>query len=369
MPKDHSSDWGPLIARRILADCLEVKAGETVLVEAWTKNLPWAECFEVEARELGALPLITYDSDAAYWKAFENGRLESIGTFSALDKALFQNANAFVYLYGPSDRSRLLRLPEDVLKQLFAYEHDWMKLVSEGNLRWCRVELTRVTPKLAKEYGVNYERWLKEIFEASMVEPGTLSELGKRVSEKIERGKVLRITHPNGTDLELHLNNRRSIVSDGKSNKEAGMATHGSTIPSGAVLTSVDEDYAEGSIISNQITRFGTGRPSGVGAKWTMRGGHLQEYSYYRGVEEFRKDLKKIGEGMTKPAGISIGLNPKIRKAPLFEIYEKGAISFAIGSNEEFGGGTKGHNRTWIVVRGATAYVDGEAIVRNGKFA
>jgi leucyl aminopeptidase (aminopeptidase T) len=367
MARNYPAMWGPALARSILQDYLELKKGDKLVVEAWTKNLPWVDSFLIEARRLGALPLVVYESDAAYWESFENGWLESLGTFTPTDRAILENTDAYVYLYGPADRYRLLTLPPEKLKQIVNFEHDWFKLAAEKGLRWCRVELTRATPKLAREYGVSYQRWIKELFEASTLKPRELSDLGTPLAKKIEEGESILISHPNGTNLELRLKERRSFVWDGKADEVMVKTGHGSTIPSGAVLTSVDEQFGEGQIISNQITRYGTGRGIGTGIKWTLKGGRLEDYSLQQGKNEFLKDLKAIGEGNVKPAVLIIGLNQKIRKAPLFEIYERGTVSFALGANEEMGGETKGHERTWITLRGANVSVDGEKIIHKGK--
>jgi leucyl aminopeptidase (aminopeptidase T) len=366
MPKDRISLWGPPLARRILLDCIKLKKGETVAIEAWTRNVPWVDYFIIEARRVGAFPLVIYDSDKAFWYAYENHWFENLGALSPLERALWQNADAFVNLYGPADRTRLLTIPEEERKEFLAFEDEWFNIVKERKTRWVRVELTRATPKLAREYGVNYESWLKELFEASTMDPKELSTLGNRLVQKMQGGKVLTITHRNGTNLELRLKNRKYSIWDGTTEVE-GMSGHGSTVPSGSVLTSVDEQFAEGKIISNQVIRFGTGRGVGTSAKWVFKSGHLEDYSYQKGVNEFESDLKRIGEEKIKPALFSIGLNPKIRKAPLFEIYERGTISFAIGSNEEVGGETKGEFHSWIVLRGASVSVDGSAIIRSGK--
>ncbi len=367
MPKDRISLWGPPLARRILLDCIKLKKGETVAIEAWTRNVPWVDYFIIEARRVGAYPLVTYDSDKAFWYAYENHWFENLGTFSSLDRAVSQTVDAYVYLYGPADRTRLMTIPEDERKQFLAYEDEWFNLAKERKTRWIRVELTRATPKLAREYGVNYEGWLKELYEASTVDPKELSNLGNHLVQKMQGGKALTVTHPNGTNLELRLKNRKYSVWDGTAESNAEMPGHGSTVPSGSVLTSVDEQFAEGKIISNQLIRFGTGRGVGVGAKWVFNSGRLEDHSYQRGGSEFESDLKRIGEDKIKPALFSIGLNQKIRKAPLFEIYESGTISFAIGSNEEVGGDTKGEFHSWIVLRGANVSVDGKAIIRGGR--
>jgi leucyl aminopeptidase (aminopeptidase T) len=366
MAKDRLSVWGPALAKRILNDSLKLEKGESVVIEAWTRNIPWVDYFIIEARRVGAFPLVIYDSDKAFWYAYESGWLENLGTFGGVDHSIWENADGYVYLYGPSDRTRFLTLPEKDREKAFAFEEEWFRIAKERKIRWARIELTRATPKLAREYGVNYEKWMKELFEASTINPNELSTLGNDLAQKMQGGSALSITHPNGTHLELKLRNRKYSVWDGTA---GSMERHGlgTTVPSGALLTSVDEQFAEGKIISNQLVRFGTGRGVGVGAKWEFKSGRLENYSYQEGKGEFETDLKRIGSERVKPALFSIGLNPKIRKAPLFEMYERGTVSFAIGSNAEIGGDTKGDQTSWIALRGANVTVDGKPITRSGK--
>jgi leucyl aminopeptidase (aminopeptidase T) len=365
--KNRVAAWGPNLARAVLSNCIGLQKGQSVVVEAWTKNLPWVDAFLVEARRIGAFPLVYYESDAAFWETQESEASESLGVLTPLDRALLQVADAYVYFYGPSDRRRFLTLPKDQFKQLINYEHEWHNIASERGIRLCRVELTRATPKLARDFGVNYEKWIRELYEASIIDPESISRSGKNLAKKLETGERLEIKHDNGTDLKLNLKRRRTFVWNGRYDEELGKLGHGATLPSGAVMTTLDEGYAVGQIVSNQTVRFGTGRGTAKGVTWIFKEGRLIDYTFRTGREEFLKDVADIGDQNLKPAFFSVGLNPKIHISPLFESFEKGTVSFSIGANEELGGESKGKHHSWISLRGANVIIDGESVVRAGK--
>ncbi|MGI0053052.1 MAG: hypothetical protein ACRECR_02175, partial [Thermoplasmata archaeon] len=102
------------LARNVLKDALRVRSGESVLIEAWTESLGYAEAFQLEARRLGARPLILYESDSAYWKSLEAVGARPLGAPGRAEWAALNAANAYVFFWGPADRARFRSLPPGV---------------------------------------------------------------------------------------------------------------------------------------------------------------------------------------------------------------------------------------------------------------
>jgi aminopeptidase len=360
--------WSRRLARSVLQKSLAMKKGEKLTIEAWTNALPWVDAFLVEARKMGVLPMVIYDSDKAFWTNVEEGRAKSLGALGSQELAALKETDAYVYFWGPIDRTRWYKLPKSTLKALTAYEEDWFKIAKDRGLRWCRIELSRATEDLAKEYGIDYAQWVRELLEASTINPYQMVRNGKKIAEKLENGSEVVISHPNGTNLKLQLRGRKAFVDDGivdEADVKAGFGE--SNVPSGVVSVALDETYAEGTFIANRPTRHGPARGRSDKGVWTFDNGKLTKYSYGLGKKDFDRIYMKAGEEKNKPAILSVGLNPKIHDSPLFEDQELGAVTIYVGSNDWLGGGTKGELRTWLVLRGANLTVDGEAVIESGK--
>ncbi|MGI0078862.1 MAG: aminopeptidase [Nitrososphaerales archaeon] len=361
--------WAPRLARSVLRNSLALKKGEKLTIEAWSRALPWVDAFLTEAREMGVRPMVIYESDAAFWASLEAGRTKSLGVLGAQEFAALRESNAYVYFWGPADRTRWHKLPSATVSAVTAYEDEWFKIAKEAKLRWCRIELARATEELAREYRISYSEWVRELLEASTVNPEPMIRNGRKIADTFENGQDVVITHRNGTRLELHLKGRKPFVDDGVVDEADVKAGFGeSNVPSGVVTVAVDESFAEGKLKANRPTRHGPSRGRSDEGEWTFENGKLSKYSYGGGEKDFsRIYLKSDHEVRDRPAILSIGLNPKIRDSPLFEDQELGVIAFYIGSNEWLGGSNKGDFHSWLLLRGADLTVDGEVLLKGGK--
>lgn len=360
--------WGPRIARNVLRNTLNLKKEENLTMEVWTHGVPWIEPFVIEARKIGAHPLVIYESENAFWTNVEEGRAKSLGVLGPQEWAALRETNAYVFFWGPSDRARWHSLPKSTEKAITAYEEEFFKLVKEKGIRWCRIELERATEGAAKEYGISYSSWVKELLEASALNPKTMARNASKVAQRFKTGHNVVITHQNGSHLELRLKGRKPYVDDGVVDANDVKAGFGeSTVPSGVVQVTVDETFATGVFKATRPSKHGPSRGQSDGGEWTFENGRLVKYNYKRGESDFSKLYLKAGPERDLPATFSIGLNPKIHDAPLLEDQGLGVVNLYIGANEWLGGSTKGDFSTWLTMEGANVTVDDEPLVSSGK--
>jgi len=317
---------------------------------------------------MGVNPLVIFESENAFWKNVKEGRAKSLGQIGSHEIAALRESDAYVYFWGPADRLQWHSLPKSTVDSLTAYDETWFKIAEETELRWCRLELGRVTEELAADYGIDYGEWVTELLEASTIDPRPMVRDGKKVAEKLERGRNVEITHRNGTKLELRLKGRKCYVDDGiidETDVKAGFGE--SNVPAGVVTVAVDEKYAEGKFVSNRPTRHGPSKGKSDNGAWTFKEGKLSKYDYEKGKKYFDRLYAAGGEEKDRPGILSIGLNPKIRNSPLFEDQEYGVVTVYVGSNGWLGGDNGGDFKAWIALRGADVNVDGEDILKSGK--
>ena len=363
-----TKSWAPKLARNVLRNTLGVKEGETLTIEAWPRALPWLDAFLIEARKTGVHPMVIYESESAYWTNIDQGRSESLGKIGAQEWAALKESNAYVFFWGPADRIRWHKLSDATLKSLTAYEEEWFKIMKDRGMRMCRLELSRATEELAQQYGISYSGWVRELLEASTLDPKQMVREGRKISATLERGSKVLISHSNGTKLELRLKGRKPYVDDGVVDEADVKAGFGeSTVPSGVVMVAVDEEFAEGRFNANRPTRFGPSKGLTDQGRWDFENCRLAKFKYAKGEKEFNRLYVKAGPERDRIGILTIGLNPKIRDSPLFEDQERGVVTIYVGVNEWLGGANKGEFRTWLVLRGADVTVDGEPLLRAGK--
>jgi aminopeptidase len=374
MLPDYPESLRRAFARNVLRNSLLLRRGENLLVETWSGTLAWAESLVLEARILGAHPVLVVEDEATYWRCVEEAPAANLGQIGSHEWATLRASDAHVYLWGPNDTIREEALPSSIRNRINANDHEWFRLVARSRIRSIRWDLGRSNEVWAQRYGVDLARWRSELIEGATVDPRPMRRDGRFLAKEFRTGKSLRITHDNGTDLTLRLAGRRPRVADGVLDAQdvrAGDVVQ--VLPSGVVAVTVDERFADGSFIGDGSgdVAFASGSLSQIplgGGQWRFRNGKLTEFSYERGEAEFRRGYKAAGPGKERPGLISVGLNPSTTSIPLLFDQERGVLSLSIGRNAEMGGHNRGARFTaYSSIRKADLTVDGTAVLRNGE--
>ncbi|MDE1820543.1 MAG: aminopeptidase [Euryarchaeota archaeon] len=355
------------VARKVLKETLRVKKGENVVIETWNHTLDLARAFVLEARKLGAHPVLLFEDERTYWDSVDSADPRELGKVGSHEWALLSKAQAYVFLWGPEDRPRFRRLDPKVMEKLHAYNDEWYARAKRARLRGARMEIGRVTEANAQQFNVPLAAWRQEVLEATMADTATMVREGKHLAQVLQRGKRVTIDHPNGTHLELQLRGKRPVVEDGVVGAEDVAAGQNMTsVPGGYVAVALDERYGEGTFRSNRTSFLSGGRAEG--GEWTISGGRLTASTYRSGGEFLSAPFEKAPKkGRDQLGMLSIGLNPRISSSPQMEDQERGVVLVTLGRNDNVGGSNKVPFLTWLALGGANVSVDGKPLVAGGN--
>lgn len=356
------------LAEAVLAKTLRVRAGESVTIEAWTHTLALAAEFERAAVRRGARPIILYHDDASFWQLVDEGHAATLGAIGDHELAAVGKTDAYVFLEGPEDRSRFHGLPGKTREELFAWEWKWWRGAERAGLRCAWVLLGRAVPGSARFFRVDLRRWRDELYRASLVDPAEMRAPGLRLQRAFQRGRQIRVTHPNGTDLSLRLRHRRVTLHDGVLDaRDLSQGPFMEEVPSGYVPAPLDERSAEGVIVGNVPGHTMSGGSPLTGGRWTFRNGRLVDFSHATGQAEARAEYDAAPpEGRDRVGVLSVGLNPEIEMAPYVADQKRGRIMLLVGGNRYHGGTNASPFHMFLLQDGATVTVDGRAVVRDG---
>ena len=355
------------LARSVLRQRLNVKPGESVTIESYSRSLPWATAFVREARRLGARPLLHYEDEDAYWTAIEEGRASLIGTLSEAEMGALKETDVYVYFWGPEDMARRRKLSESAAEKAVAFNSRWYEVARKTGLRGARMAIARVTEPNARLFGVPYRAWRDEIVTATSQDITPMVKQATRIRQALARGRSVRIRHSNGTDLTLGLVGRPAVEAVGRVTAENLKTAFGmmTSVPDGSVYTAVDEGVAEGTFLANRATT--TAGPHRVGGRWRFQNGRLREARYQKGEASFQSGYRAGGPARERPAFIEVGLNPSLHVSPLMEEAELGMISFGVGSNASFGGKSSSPFSEYLSLAGGDLLIDDVPFVRRGR--
>lgn len=136
-------------------------------------------------------------------------------------------------------------------------------------------------------------------------------------------------------------------------------------IPGGNLLVCPDESYADGTIVFDRPTPYMGKWVNGI--RFDFKNETLNEYRARLNANVLKASYEKATGEKDKVAVLGIGLNPKARLGFLQDSICAGAITVAIGGNDDVGGASKTNFYFPGVITKATLSVDGNTIVQNGK--
>ncbi|MCI4336523.1 MAG: hypothetical protein L3K17_04930 [Thermoplasmata archaeon] len=354
-------------ARNIVTKYLKVRRGEYAIIESWDHTMPMASAMVDELRRAGGNALLIHEDEDAWWRAIDRKQGKLLGKSSAPEWAAMKAADVYVMFWGPGDTDRIVKDhlsgDEKTFDEALAWNWPWYEVARKTGLRGGRMSAGFVTEGRARQWRVDRAQWEENVLRACLVDPEETAKNGARLCKALSRGRSVRITHPNGTDLELALSGVPPRLHDGRPHprdKRYGPYDMLAQIPAGRVDVALDSKTAEGCIRANRRTNIWWS--SHAGGALEFADGRLTSYSFEEGAEDFARQYQNGTPGKDRASGVTFGLNPAAKDVPILESVERGSVSLVIG------GGTTGSNfMSWISLAGSEISIDGTPIIRAGK--
>ena len=349
---------------RLLADyCLEVRAGQQVVVRSTTLAAPLLLALQAEILGRGAWPLLRPDlpgQGEGWWAAAGDEHLDG---FAPADLREAEETDASVSIQAPENTTALAGV--DPARMARAARARAPIREAAMRRRWCSTFWP--TPAAAQQARMGTREFAAFVARATFLDrPDPVAawlELSARQAALVERlsaAEELRI-EAEGTDLRLRVGGRMWVNSDGRRN-----------MPSGEVFTGPLEDSATGRI------RFTIpSSPRGVevsGIELEFRDGVVvdaradQGHDYLLATLDTDPGARRLGE-------IGIGTNMGIDRpvgAILFDEKIGGTVHLAVGRSYPETGGTNESAVHWDMIcdlrAGGRLLADGEVVQENGTF-
>jgi leucyl aminopeptidase (aminopeptidase T) len=355
-------------ARNIVTKYLKVRAGEYAIIESWNHTMPMASAMVDEVRRVGGNALLIHEDEDAWWRAIDRKQSKLLGRSSAPEWAALKAADVYVNFWGPGDTDRIEKIPERTFDEALAWNWPWYAVARRTGLRGVRMTEGFVTEGRARKWALDPVRWEESMLRASLIDPEETAKSGARLRKALSRGKKVRITHSNGTDLEVALAGVAPRLLDGRPHPyEKGDSPSGmlQQIPGGSLDVALDSKTAEGSILANRRTNIWW--TVHAGGTLEFAGGKLTSYSFGEGEEEFAHQYTNGTAGKDRASALKFGLNPAVRDVPNLETVESGSVSLQIGGNRYLKGSNGSSFFTWLSLGGSEIAIDGTPVIRAGK--
>ena len=352
------------IARNVLSSTLGIQPNDDVIVETWGHGLPIADAFVYRLRELGARPMLLFEHEEVFWKSVASIRGDKLGRVGEHEWAAIEKAKGYVFIPGPADIQKVGK-NRSKFGSATSYNEEWYQRAKRYRLKAARIGLGYATRNRARAYKFSLPAWQRMLLAASTIDFATLKDKVTKLAPLLHGGQV-KITAPNGTNLTVRLVGREPYVEDCMVDEDD--LVHGrnvANIPGGNVLVCPDESYAEGTVVFDRPTPY-IGRWIG-GVRFNFRNGELAEYQARLNAGVLKANYEKASGAKNRIAAIGVGVNPMARMGFLQDGIVAGAVTVAVGGNDDLGGANKTDFYFPGILTRATLTVDDNPVVKNGK--
>jgi leucyl aminopeptidase (aminopeptidase T) len=201
-----------------------------------------------------------------------------------------------------------------------------------------------------------------------------MDRAGRAIAQRLERGRVMRITTPDGTDLRLPLEGRTVSVNTGimpTNFAEARLATLRTvTLPGGQLIVAPVETAGSGRVVVRRARC--DGQPL-VNARFELRAGRIANFAADSGAACVTDYLVRNATPADRLGYVLIGLNPALQPVESGKGYypglASGLVHVGFGYNADLGGANSTPVEKGFPLLRATVTIDGTVVVRDGRVA
>jgi len=349
------------VARRLVRECAQVQAGESVYIEGRLDSARYLELLAFECERVGARPLVVLQSDEARAR-----RLAQLPPAQ-----LETRAASWIEAVRAADVVFSMRL-EDGSPQLFASltaeqigadrrgRKQLADLIYDGTRRWVGSDFP--TPDQARAFGLEFDEYSAAFWKAIDIDYAALRARAERVCALLHGATEVHITSAKGTDLRL-------VIEGRPLDRDVGLAVGDvpfTNVPAGEVCLSPLEDGADGVVVFDMAFWDG---------EWVedlevaFERGVARGIRAVRGLELFNDTTAGASGGGNVIGELGIGLNPAVSRAcgnMLLDENILGSIHIAVGDNRSMGGLNESSLHWDLLVMAPTVTVDGEPLLQEG---
>lgn len=356
------------LARRIVTQSAGVKEGEVVRISGIARDMELLENIVVEVEKVGGHPLLTVNSERMSKKYYAEVPEKYDTQEPKLGLALAKIVNVNISVDSTENEGLLADVPPARLAasakagQPVAAESvkNKVRSVDVGNDLY-------PTEWRAKRFEMPFDNFAKTFWEGVNIDYANLQTIGETAKTALA-GKEIEITHPNGTNLKMNVENRPIYISDGIISADdvqkgsltvflpAGEAAVTPAANSGDGKFVIEKQFFEGKEVNNLSLTF-------AGGKLTAMTGEGP------GFEKLKANYDAFGEGKDLLGFVDIGINPNMKLAPSTKLgnwVSAGMVSVGTGNNIWAGGNNNTSGGVAGHLAGATVKIDGRTIVENG---
>jgi leucyl aminopeptidase (aminopeptidase T) len=358
------------IAHQLIASAM-LQEGQSVLVTGSVRDAGLMEDLAIEARKVGAQPLLSIWSERLVRRSYDEVPAKYDDQEPKLDLAMTKLFDAQIFIDIGESEGLLAGIPEGriaVRSKAFAPVNEAIlkrdvHFVNLGNALY-------PTATLAKRLGITQTRLASGFWKAVAVPPEQMQAAGERLRGVFAGGGNAQLTHPNGTSLTFDVSGRTPTISSGvltQAQATQGGAALFTWLPAGEFQLAAVPGSAEGKIVIDKALWRGK---EIRGLTLAFSQGKLTSMTAKSGLETLKATYDAAGPGKERFGVIDIGLNPAVNfplSTGAIVWPQAGAVTVVVGNDVFSGGDNNADFQFAAQLGGASITVGGKPVVEKGR--
>jgi leucyl aminopeptidase (aminopeptidase T) len=340
------------VSKKVISETLRLKKGETLTIESWNNGLPFVRRLVVEARKIGAIPVVIFEDESAYIEGVRVTPKDVLGSMGKQEFGLLAGSDAYVFIPGPPIGAYSPRLSREEVTNSTKYNRSWYEAAEKARLRGARFPFGYVGNDYARLLRKRPEEVARHQLKAALADFSSISANARAIGQALQDGAQGTVLTAGGR-LEFALRGDLEVQDGLVGEDDVAGGDNMAYVPPGYVSKQVDPASAKGAVmLSPAVTRLGLL----ADARLEFESGKLVGWKSKGSPKMLAELVEAVQPDKRVLSSVMVGLNPLMR-------YENGQdrmVSGAIG----FGGfGFMG------TVRRGSLTVAGKALVQMGKLA
>jgi leucyl aminopeptidase (aminopeptidase T) len=340
------------VARKVITETLRLKKGEALTIESWNNGLPFARRLVVEARRIGAIPMVIFEDESAYIKGVKVTPKDVLGSMGKQEYGLLAGSDAYVFIPGPPIGAYSPGLSRQEVTDSTKYNSSWYEAAEKARLRGARFPFGYVGKDYAKLLRKKPEEVVRHQLKAALADLSGISASGRAIGRAMQDGAQGTLLTAGGK-LEFALRGDLEVQDGVVDEDDVAGGENMAYVPPGYVSKQVDPASAKGVVeLAPAVTRLGLL----ADARLEFEGGKLVGWKSRGSPKMLAELVEAVQPEKRAVSSVMVGLNPLMR-------YENGQDRMVSGSIGLGGFGFMG------TVRRGSLTVAGKALVEKGKLA
>jgi leucyl aminopeptidase (aminopeptidase T) len=304
--RSSADDLYRKVARKILAESLSVKKGESVTVESWNNGLPFARQVVLEARKMGAIPLTIFEDEEAYVEGVHNTPKDVLGKMGKQEYKLLSGTDAYIFIPGPVLGNFSHRLARGEQLDSTAYGESWYKAAAKARLRGVRMTFGYLGEETQAILGKSVDVVATHQLKAALADYKGIGKTAKKLSSGLAAGSRATVKTP-GSKLTFQLAGKNEIEDGIVDETDVESDSNVCYIPPGYVYTEIDPESVSGTYsFAPTVTRFGMIKDGTL----EFKEGQLVAWRSKSSSASLGKIAAAASEKSRRATALFIGLNP-----------------------------------------------------------